>query len=575
MKLKYCLEKYSRFIVYLLFPLLIIIVMGYGMKSIMTIHIASDEFGYWTAAANIMNYDWSYCASWNEYYSFGYGFLLAPLFLIENPNLTYKFALYLNIAFIVGAYYLLVKIIYTFTDKKTLMCCGCIAVVISFYPGLIFYSKLSMVECFLWCAFIGSIYYLQKFIITKKKRYVVVANIINSYAVWVHMRAIGILIALVLCLMIYVMYARKIERKDFLILIIFMVCILGMVHFKTNLKEAQYALSQNTGNELAGQVDKIQSLLSIEGIKQFLFNFVGRIWYLGNTTFFIFYIGVVSCIRKIIRKVIERNEIVILFLYIFTSILSIIAISSLFMIYLQNGRKDILIYGRYSDFVLAPILAIGMIEFIRGMVKIKYIFIFGIFHLICAISVRAIELAYNMSSCLDVAIPGFYYWFYKNDFSNDSYISASMITVSIVLLSNFILTKKRLLADIFIGCLICIFWINMGYKSYEISDTHKHDEDYYQVYTVIQDNLKEANKSVIYCYDSEDMKDEYYHKGIDRIQFLLKGKSIVFCNLEKENPGKKSIVVVRNHSLINEYFKQYAKKILENNEFNVFLYEGE
>ena len=108
----------DTFLLKLILVVLIALISLIDMKDIMTIHIATDEFGYWTAAADFVGFDWSECASLNTYYSFGYGLVLAPLLLlIKNPIDVYKLALILNVFFIQLSFLLLCSIFENISEK--------------------------------------------------------------------------------------------------------------------------------------------------------------------------------------------------------------------------------------------------------------------------------------------------------------------------------------------------------------------------------------------------------------------------------------------------------------------------
>lgn len=567
------LSAFINCIIYFGFPLIISVVMNYGIKDVMNIHIASDEFGYWTAAANIVKYDWSQCASINEYYSFGYGIILAPLLLLKNPNLTYKIALYLNIFFVILSYFEMIRIVRNLF-KITRIKCSLISLSVNLYAGLIFYTKLTLVECLLWFCFCTSILLMQEYLLQGKKRYLVATSLVNIYMLWTHMRTIGIIAALLLSFIVYCIFFRKNLKNFIWIIIIFCLGIFFLFVFKNNLKTSQYSASILSGNELISQFPKLKMLISVEGIKKFLLNIIGRIWYLGISTFLLFYFGCLSCIKKCLRTLRERDKFVFIYLYIFLSLIFAIVISAIFMLEIQGGRRDTLFYGRYSEYIIAPILAFGMIEILENKDLLKKVLIIVAIQLMSAIIVHKTIIAYKMTSCLDLSIPGFYYWIKREEFSNESYFSASLLVILIAIISIFLFSvPQKKICKIAVWLMFCFLSVATGYKAYEISDTHDHDEDYYEVYLNIKDNLKGNSNSLLYCYDEADMEDRYLFMGVDRLQFLLKDKVINYRNLKMGNLPNGATIITRPNSNINEYLKEVCSIILENKEFDVYEYK--
>lgn len=87
--------------------IIIVVVYLYHLDKYNLLYHLGDEFGYWANAAFMSGFDWSGVASHNTYYSFGYSFVLAPLFLIDNFELRYQAALILNIFFQIISFLLL------------------------------------------------------------------------------------------------------------------------------------------------------------------------------------------------------------------------------------------------------------------------------------------------------------------------------------------------------------------------------------------------------------------------------------------------------------------------------------
>lgn len=565
-------KKVEYLIVFLAMPILLFFLYHIGIKETMTIHIASDEFGYWTGAANILGYDWSNSASSNGYYSFGYGIVLAPLLLIKNSINSYKIAIYINILFIIFSYFITIFWERRIEVGKTLVEQAIISFIVNCYAGLFFYTKLTLAECLLWMLFALCVSMVVEYEKKEEKVYFFGSFIIGFIMMYVHMRAIGIIVSLLITYFIYFGMIHKKDLKFFSQIVILLA--LGFIlfkYFKNDLKNNQYILLTTNFNEISGQTHKIVELLQKEGIVRFILNCIGRIWYLGISSIMIIYVGLEECLCSIKKLYKERNCRIIFPVFILGAFGLAIMISALYMIDIQNGRRDYLFYGRYSEYIIAPLLLLGIKRLFSGNQSLKRIVIYIMIQIIIGIIVVKTIIKYKMQDCLDASIPAIYYWLNKTDYNNDTYIFLTMLFI-VVFIGLFILCSKekcRIISSI----LICSCWLYMGYNSYKISDTHKHDEDYYAVFDAIEQHSKDNNMEILYYFDENDVSNHYYYIGIDRIQFMLKDKKIEFLQAETEEIKKNSIVITRGKSQCNSLLRDKCEIILENREFNVYEYK--
>ena len=87
--------------------LLILVLTLYNLRDLDLIHILHDEYGYWAAGAFFAGRDWSEITSYTAYYSYGYGFILAPLIcFMKNASHMYKAAIVINALMLVGTYFI-------------------------------------------------------------------------------------------------------------------------------------------------------------------------------------------------------------------------------------------------------------------------------------------------------------------------------------------------------------------------------------------------------------------------------------------------------------------------------------
>ena len=106
MKLKKKLFKYRTGLLMTAGCIIIMVITLFFVGEKNVPYVLGDEFGYWTSAAYFFGYDWSGIASINGYFSFGYGLLLTPLFLLKDSVLMYRTAIVMNALFLVGSFVL-------------------------------------------------------------------------------------------------------------------------------------------------------------------------------------------------------------------------------------------------------------------------------------------------------------------------------------------------------------------------------------------------------------------------------------------------------------------------------------
>ncbi len=104
------------------------------------ITLLNDEFGYWGNAALFSGYDWYDLLSKTPYYSFGYSLLLVPILLItKNVQIWYRYAIVINVLFLVISYFLCfytLRTLFKNLNQKLLLLVSFI--VISYTPNIVY-----------------------------------------------------------------------------------------------------------------------------------------------------------------------------------------------------------------------------------------------------------------------------------------------------------------------------------------------------------------------------------------------------------------------------------------------------
>lgn len=364
-----------------------------------------DEFGYFGVAASFAGWDWGDVLATSDYYSFGYSFLLVPFMLLARLGipmaLIYKAAILLNGCFLVGVFALVIhvqrEIFPDFPDQLQ----SAAALMMALYIANAVQSNTAGVEMCLRFLFWAILSTLISFVKKPGMGNSTLLIGLSIYIFTVHMRAIGVSIAVVGVLALYVISHIKAINKKLLIYIIGLIVVGilafgGMKRYITsevyvNKYEKSKQEITDESVELDAQVEKISSsnvndlqaniggaaeLLTRNGIKDLILSFCGKLFYAFSATILLGAVGFMVAIRKIweaiINKVKRRNETPwgTLQWYVFFSFFALcnsLGVSAIFkcMPFYREGalylcQVETIVFGRYADFALGGVMVLGI-----------------------------------------------------------------------------------------------------------------------------------------------------------------------------------------------------------------------
>lgn len=364
-----------------------------------------DEFGYFGVAASFAGWDWGDVLATSDYYSFGYSFLLVPFMLLARLGipmaLIYKAVILLNGCFLVGVFALVMhvqrEIFPDFPDQLQ----SAAALMMALYIANAVQSNTAGVEMCLRFLFWAILSTLISFV---KKPGIGNSTLLIGLSIYiftVHMRAIGVSIAVAGVLALYVISHIKAINKKLLIYMIGLIVVGilafgGMKRYITsevyvNKYEKSKQEITDESVELDAQVEKISSsnvndlqaniggaaeLLTRNGIKDLILSFCGKLFYAFSATILLGAVGFMVAIRKIweaiINKVKRRNETPwgTLQWYVFFSFFALcnsLGVSAIFkcMPFYREGvlylcQVETIVFGRYADFALGGVMVLGI-----------------------------------------------------------------------------------------------------------------------------------------------------------------------------------------------------------------------
>lgn len=371
-----------------LLTLLVFILHVLYTKQMGIMYVLDDEYGYWGNAAYFAGYDWSATVSKIPYYSFGYSLILTPLFWIFDSTISmYKAAIVLNGIMVSSSFllsYRIAKKLANTTNKYLLIF---ICFIIANYPTYIIYSHIAWSECLLMLLFWLLAGLFTELDEESSTHTFILVGFLNIYMYYVHQRTLGILLASIFTVILMVI-SKRIKVKQFLITVIIIIIGAFIGNYIKNIIQENLWLNGSglSINDYSGQVAKIEQLLTFSGLINALKVFIGQFFYLGVASYLLFYIGLFELSENIIEKVFvlfKSKSLIVLknsnFLFIFLLISTVLTIAISIVFFINPISVDNIVYGRYNEIVLGPVLLIGLLRIEKNNYKISKIKFFNIF----------------------------------------------------------------------------------------------------------------------------------------------------------------------------------------------------
>lgn len=551
------------------------------IKEMKTVYLATDEMGYIGIAAYVAGIDWTGVMKYIPYYSYGYSIILYPLVKIfKQPESLYRSIIVLNAIFItltVPLSYYFMKKISVNINKYVLMATS---VTIVLFSSNVVRAHSAMTEALLilciWCL-IYIFYNIDK---DESIKNIICFTILLFYTYTVHQRNIVLMIAA--AIVITIMYYKKnINLKKYLSFIgtlLLMFFIHGFIknYVKENIFSNGILLEIN---DFSGQLDKIVDLFTLKGFGSFLRTFLGHLLYLGSSTYFIGYIGLIYLVKKsckYIKSIFEKDSIELeqensqnnnysyLELFVVLSFIGMFFISCISMI--RAGRLDTVFYGRYIEIVVAPILAFGFVKTLENNYNNKkMVIIFSLFFVVITSLLNiVIEDISNLpfATVNSVTLGPFY-------FDNKLHLLLLCLCTIIVAFIIFISSKaKNIIINIItMISLGCVFFV-IGIRNIDVALPYV---NYVYRYKETLEKIKSNNNiDYIYYYGDKLTAGSLY------IQYIMYDIPVIGVNSEEDGIYKKIFITNNekdlflkgNYYLVTEYL---SKEILSNYKMDNFI----
>lgn len=491
--------------------------------------VLNDEFGYWGNAALLAGYDWSDLVVETPYYSMGYSIWLIPIILLSSsPEIWYKMAILLNAAFLVASYFLCCNTARRFFPKiNYAVLCG-ISLLVVIYPGNIVYAQVAWSESLQYMVF----WAITCLIVQLDEKYSfkkiigIIALLVYLYCV--HARNIIIVLVALLCLLLVLIKNKQPIRYYILA---FLVLVIG--YFAIEMVK-EYQLTVLWNNSEASDLNNIglnsvtfssyfQRLLNYG--KLFIESLGGKLIFLiigSGMTIGAVFVQVASDTWKNLKSKKYFNDMHISKLWCVCSVIAMWAATGLQMIQ-WTTRKDYIVYSRYIEQSLGPILLLGLMYILLNVsgMKLGTLIAAGVFALgFRSIYYRIMEAESYFNSICSPVIGAFY------DTVEDK--AAAFINISSLIILYFIVImgisylKKNNYRVLIMMVVFGISFSVIGYKGSTYMNTSREslEANTFPIKEEIQQNV---DKTIYYVLDAG--ADEY-SKNPKFIQFMIPDRTI-------------------------------------------------
>lgn len=534
-------------------------------------HVVPDEFGYWTAASYINGYDWSDVASFNTYYSIGYGFILAIVQRLFDGVLMYRMALIFNSIYLGLIYLLLINIcsmLWGYKDINyfiSLACC--------FYTAFMSNSLSTQPEVFLTLLFTLSVkLYIE--LCRRTTSFRVVLYSINIFFMYcIHMRTLGILLAGLLSILLLLLQ----KKRQFIIPlavfgVIAVLMLMMSIALKNGLIENVYAGSTTiSGNDYSGQIRKIKGLFSLEEIKRLILVLNGQLWQLGTASVLLFFYSLFEVMENLYRGWKEkfRDTNVNPYVYMFFSFLFTWGISAVFMY--KGERYDCLVYGRYIEILMPVFLLAGCMHFLsKANLKKILCVIFVYFGM--GMLVNYAYSIYEYNSIVWANISGLFRYIWTENGVDKSYVEkGTLIVILVTVIMAFLLCSQQRKWGAVITLIVLPalwnyhmegIWAEM-WKPYQDSTTQEEIAAALDEYN-INDEL------VYFVYEEDDI--QYKKTRCFPLQMLMKEKKLYVIEDDdlSDIDADSYFVVVNKNSSAEKSVKEAYEKIKDGSPLELY-----
>ena len=592
---EFCGTKYFTWLLIALGTLGILVYYGKNVPHMNAVWELVDEYGYLANAAYLSGKDWGYFT--NMYYGYGYSLWLVPVFWLAKTGMqVIKGAVLLNTMFIILAFWVQIVLMTKLFNNWNRNVIVFIAFVINFYPYLVATDMKVNCECLLnfmiWLC--GLLIYQA--LTTEKCYYFALSGVALVYTFFVHTRAFVFLAAFFLFVAVMLLQ-KKIKWKNFwafmisasvffvfgylvknhIIDVIYSndifthVPVLESTTPTPSIPSAEDTTQVVVGNTLSVSfvINKvISTILNITPMH--LYSFICKSLYLFAGTAGMFHVGVFVTLRDTFRELKETKRIGVgnglKMMYAIAACVMALALTISSPGHLD--RSTYFFYGRYYEYLIGPMIFIGLGYFVNEKVKVREVvvllillFISFYFTLELANYLEAQDFYYDSGR-----IPAFSLMTIKQPYYRAVVRYSALVTLGLIV-AMIVMNRVEKLRYMIPGVLAVLFLLNGHVITKNTVSMHGQENHYYAIATYLHTNCEQDE---IY-FVNEDVIRVTAYTGIQSL--LLNQKLILIepTDLDVIEPGEWFVTFQ-----LNDYVTNWDREVTKVTETSWFvIYQAE
>lgn len=497
--------------------------------------VLNDEFGYWANAVSFFGYNWKELIAETPYYSWGYSVWLIPLTAIfKEYYILYKVAIVLNLLFLFVSYFCCYYIGRKIFDNCSKYQIAVVSFLVIIYPSNIVYAQVSWSESLLYMLMWLTTVLIYSIEENYKLYKVLICVCLLGYMYIVHQRSIGIVLAAIISLFLI----RKKENgllKSFIIpfvlLIIFFIInsVVKNIQLEYLWSNSEISFINNVslnGATIGGYIDK-----ALSNFGNLIISALGKTFYLLIASYMTILVGVFFCIKKTLFYLKKNSKFGVFYFFVGLSLVIMLCVCSVQTIDFTE-RKDMVVYSRYMENAMGPILLISFMSVINKFEKFRTLISVG-FALVIA-SIYGIYLIIKdgkgiFNTVCSPVLGAVYEEANKN--VEEMFVKIGfiiIITVILLILFSFFRSKTYRILGLCVIFTILYLWIGYYGESYVLNWRKSIDQNI----TLVRDYIiQEYPDSDIYYLKDQDVDE--YSMNPKYMQFMLPDKPIHIID-EKE-----------------------------------------
>lgn len=232
--------------------------------------------------------------------------------------------------------------------------------------------------------------------------------------------------------------------------------------------------SMSSRNDYGSIMGNVKRIFCLDGIRKLFVNIIGKIYYLFTSSCFLVFYAMIEMIYIIycglfnIKNEEKKEDIFLISIYLVFSVFFAIAIASIFL--LDYSRQDTITYGRYTEYVIGPLLVLGFYILLKRKVTFKLICIGCILEVMMSCIIKNVIMMEGLKEYYDNNAVGLVrnIMFLYGQLENKNFAVSILVLTFLQSISIFFLFKVKKNGSNILAVILCIIiWVRSGDAVFE------------------------------------------------------------------------------------------------------------